>query len=208
MSSPAPDVTSRLSEARAGSEAALGWLLDSIRGYLLTVARRELDPAFARKTGASDLVQETMLGACRDFARFRGESEAEWLAWVHHLLMNNLITFTRRYRSAAKRDIGRERPLDPGRLPAGGAGAQPAPTPSGELMAAEELATLTEALDRLPGDYRRVILLRYQDERSFEEIGAEMGLTPNAARKLWLRAVKRMQEETLGHRHDDRRAPG
>jgi hypothetical protein len=34
-----------------------------------------------------------------------------------------------------------------------------------------------------------VLLLRYQEARSFEEIGTLMERSGNAARKLWLRAL-------------------
>ena len=46
----------------------------------------------------------------------------------------------------------------------------------------------------MPDDYPLVLLLRYREGRSFEDIGRLLELTPNAARKLWLRAVKRLQQ--------------
>ena len=53
-------------------------------------------------------------------------------------------------------------------------------------------------MEHLPEDYRRVLLLRYREGRTFEEIGLQLGLTVNAATKLCLRAVKRLQQETAG----------
>ena len=35
----------------------------------------------------------------------------------------------------------------------------------------------------------------FQEENSFQEIGPRMQRSPNAARKLWLRAVERLQRE-------------
>jgi RNA polymerase sigma-70 factor (ECF subfamily) len=74
------DVARYLPEARAGSPEALGRALEGCRLYLLALAERELDAGLRAKGGASDLVQETFLEAQRDFARFRGDSEAELLA--------------------------------------------------------------------------------------------------------------------------------
>jgi RNA polymerase sigma-70 factor (ECF subfamily) len=65
-------------------------------------------------------------------------------------------------------------------------------------MAQEQAEAIRRAVAGLPDDYRRVLLLRYQEERSFEEIGACMGLTANAARKLLLRAVRRVRRELEG----------
>ncbi len=38
----------------------------------------------------------------------------------------------------------------------------------------------------------------HQEGRPFDEIGRELGLTANAARKLLLRAVERVQQELGG----------
>jgi RNA polymerase sigma-70 factor (ECF subfamily) len=62
-------------------------------------------------------------------------------------------------------------------------------------MAHEQAEALRCALERLPDDYRRVLTLRYQEERSFEEIGGLMERSANAARKLFARAVERLQQE-------------
>ena len=56
-------------------------------------------------------------------------------------------------------------------------------------------AALERALGRLPEDYREVLLLRYQGDLSFEEIGRRLGRSANAARKLWLRALHKLEQE-------------
>jgi RNA polymerase sigma-70 factor (ECF subfamily) len=194
MAGPAHEAAHWLAGARAGSPEALGQLLEACRGYLLLVAQRELAPDLRAKAGASDLVQETLLDALRAFPRFQGTSEAEVLAWLRRLLLNNLVSFTRRYRDANKRQVAREVGLDGGT----GGPAADGPTPSRQAIEQEQARMLEEALARLPEDYRLVLRLRFQEELSFEDIGRQLGLTPNAARKLWARAVKRLQQETEG----------
>src|SRR5262245_32059626 len=108
------EVARRLTAARAGSREALGQALEACRGYLLTVAQRELDPLLQAKGGASDLVQQTLAEAVRDFARFDGNSEAALLQWLRRLLLNNLADFTRQYRQTGKRACGREVALGTG----------------------------------------------------------------------------------------------
>ncbi len=54
---------------------------------------------------------------------------------------------------------------------------------------------LLRALGRLPEDYRRVMLLRYQKEMTFAEIGREMRRSADAARMLWTRALERLKQE-------------
>ena len=183
-----------LPAARAGSREALGQLLEACRAYLLLIAQRELDPDLRAKGGASDLVQETFLEAQRDFRQFRGDSEAELLGWLRQMLLNNLAGFTRRYRETAKRRVACEVALEaahpPGAGPAAGADA-----PGEQAIAREQREEVRRALGRLPEHYRQVLLLRYEEELPFEEIGRRLGRSANAARKLWARALEQMQTE-------------
>src|SRR5262249_40289408 len=112
MAASAGDVASLLEAARSGSQEALGQLLELSRGYLLMVANGELASDLQAKGGPSDLVQETFLEAKRDFRQFQGGSEAELLAWLRRVLLNNVANFTRRYRTSGKRSVEREVTLD------------------------------------------------------------------------------------------------
>jgi RNA polymerase sigma-70 factor (ECF subfamily) len=72
------------------------------------------------------------------------------------------------------------------------------PSPSAELMWYERLRGVEAAMMRLPDDYRRVVELRFRDGREFTEIAAAMGRSENATRKLWFRAIERLQQELNG----------
>ncbi|MCI0465296.1 MAG: sigma-70 family RNA polymerase sigma factor [Gemmataceae bacterium] len=200
MSDNPTDTVFWLPAAHAGDAEALGRLLEACRGYLLLLARRELNPDLLAKGSASDLVQETFLEAQRDFARFQGSTQAELLAWLRRLLLNNLLNFTDRYRGTNKRQIGREVALAVSDSSAdrGGGLAANLPSPSSAVATQEQTAAIGRALERLPDHYRQVVLLRYQEECSFGEIGQVLGLTANAARKLLLRAIERLRAELGG----------
>jgi RNA polymerase sigma-70 factor (ECF subfamily) len=198
------DAARLLTAARAGSTDALGSVLEACRAYLLVVAERELHPAVRAKGGASDLVQQTFLEAHRDFGRFHGNSEEELLAWLRQVLRNNLANFTRLHLQTKKRKADLEVPLgsDTGG-PAESRLAGSGPTASRVAMAGEDAAALEGAMTRLPEDYQRVLALRYTEGRSFDEIARLIGRSANAARKLWARAVERLERE-LGPRNDSR----
>lgn len=194
---PQPDrpIADWIRSARAGSDEALGRLLEECRAYLLLVANRALPPELRGKAGASDLVQETFLQAQLDFPRFHDHTERELLAWLRRILLNNIANFKRHYCGTGKRQLGREVPLGEGPLgepspevPVAG------PSPSSLLVAEEQDAALAGALGRLPDEYRRVITWRNYDRLSFGEIGDRLGRSAAAARKLWVRAVERLQE--------------
>jgi RNA polymerase sigma factor (sigma-70 family) len=114
---------------------------------------------------------------------------------MRKLLINNLANFRRDFHRD-KRRVSREIALPGGDSSRrrGGLDAGTS-TPSVEMMRAEETEALQVALQRLPEDYRRVIQLRYREERSFEAIAELMQRSQNAVRKLWSRAIERLQQE-------------
>jgi RNA polymerase sigma-70 factor (ECF subfamily) len=197
MTEPTGGVAQWLPAARAGSREALGQVLEAARQYLLSIARQEFDPDLRAKNSPSDVVQETFVEAQRDFGQFRGDTEAELLAWLRQLLLHRVGKLRRRYRDTQKRRLAREVALGGDDSSDGPAAALAANTlsPSGQAMEHEEDQALREALGRLPEDYRRVITLRYQEQLPFEEIGELLQRSPDAARKLWARAVERLHEE-------------
>jgi RNA polymerase sigma-70 factor (ECF subfamily) len=164
---------------------------------LTLVAEREMDPLVRSKEGASDLVQETFMEAQRAFARFHSNSKEEFLAWLRTLLLNNVADSRRRYRGTQKRSAEREVALETGSSSADWRGSLAAgiATPSGEFVQRETLDRMRSALERLPDDYRKVVTYRYMDERSFDEIAELMNRTANATRKLFARAIERLQQE-------------
>lgn len=191
-----PKMTQLFSLARQGSAQALGEVLQSFRGYLLAIAERELAPELRAKGGASDLVQETFLKAHDQFASFQGQTEGELRGWLRQILRNNLADFSRAFLESDKRRLDREVHLGGNGSRSGLGAALPmeGPSPSGQAMAHEMAAQLEQALAHLAEDYRKVIQYRYQEQCSFEEIGSRMHLTPNAARKLWLRAIQKLRQ--------------
>src|SRR5438045_2970865 len=91
--------------ARSGSAAARGQLLELYTHYLTLLARLQIGRRLQGKVDAADLVQETFLRAHRDFAQFRGNTEAELLGWLRGILAANLAQLVRRYFGTRARDV-------------------------------------------------------------------------------------------------------
>ena len=174
--------------AQQGSREALGQLLETCRLYLLLVANQSLDTDLRAKVGASDLVQETFLEAQRDFEQFQGCQQAELLAWLRRILLNNMANASRQYVITQKRQLAREITLT--ETPSGKSPEAVdlrTKSPSSRLNARDEAEVLEKALKQLPEHYREVITLRHQANCTFEEIGQRLGRSAGAARKLWAR---------------------
>ena len=187
-----------LARARAGT--AVGWeeLVELCQDYLLAMARRKMPAELRAKLGASDVVQETLLEAHRGLDSFQGQTRQELLGWLRQMVRNNLADAERRYRRI-KRRADREVPID-----AVGDGTAAwdlpdrGPAPSAIYRNREEAERLARALDDLEEHHRTVLELRHRDGLSFAEIATRMQRTPNAARKLWIRALGRLQQVLIG----------
>ena len=198
--SPSAPVGHWIAAARGGSDVALGRLMELCRQYLLLVANQELDVDLRAKGGASDLVQETFLEAHRDFRQFHGSTHGEVLAWLRSILRNNLSNFRRQYAGTRMRQIQREFSLNglDSRSRLEGTLAASSASPSARIAGDEQSAALDCAIVRLPLDYQEVILLRHEQGLSFSEIARLMDRSPEAARKLWTRAVCQLRKELEG----------
>ncbi len=90
--------------ARAGDEKAIGVLLVRYRSYLTVLARVRIDRNLQAKFDQSDVVQETMIQANRDFHQFRGTTEAALAKWLRTILGSRKAILTRHYFGNCRRD--------------------------------------------------------------------------------------------------------
>ncbi|MGI6414198.1 MAG: sigma-70 family RNA polymerase sigma factor [Thermoguttaceae bacterium] len=204
-----PVVSNLIRRARQGDAECRDRLFELCRSYLGFAARAQVESWLRVKVDASDLVQQTLLEAHRDFDRFDGASEQEWLAWLRKILAHNVSDFIRRYRGTAKRQVRREVPFrDPGASgPAAGAPEPAAPdrTPSQQLALVDDQLRVTAALAELAPDYQEVVVLRNLERLPFAEVAERMGRSRPAVQMLWMRAIRRLQE-MLGE--EDAERPG
>lgn len=193
-----PNVSDLIRRARQGDDECRDRLFALCRSYLGFAARAQVESWLRLKVDASDLVQQTLLEAHRDFDRFAGATEQEWLAWLRKILAHNVSDFIRRYRGTAKRQVRREMPFrDPGA--SGPAAGAPEPvaadsTPSQQLALVDEQLRVTAALAELAPDYQEVVVLRNLERLPFAEVAERMGRSRPAVQMLWMRAIRRLQE--------------
>jgi RNA polymerase sigma-70 factor (ECF subfamily) len=188
--------------AREGGADALNELLATYRNYLRLLASTCLDPALRAKTDPSDVVQETLLEAHRDYQQFRGATEQEWTAWLRKILARNLADVRKHYAYAA-RQVGRERSLEATLTKSSAAlrtlVAAPGPSPSQGAQRREMTVALADALARLDPEDQEVVILRSLRELEWSEVGRIMQRTADAARMLWTRALERLGDALQGH---------
>jgi RNA polymerase sigma-70 factor (ECF subfamily) len=168
MRSPAPSAsdlsdTDAVARARNGDHEAFRVLVERYQGRAYRLAVRILvDPDQAR-----DAVQDGFLKAYSSLDKFEGRSG--FYTWLYRLMFNLCIDLKRRDRSGRHVEWDDEvaREVASG-VPGGTAPADFLPAESyerGELRGA-----LAEAIDALPDDAKRTLLLREVDGLSYAEI--------------------------------------
>jgi len=188
-----------LCRARENVPGETDRLFTQARNYLQVIARTQVERQLQAKIDASDVVQQTLLDAHRDFPRFRGGTEGEWLGWLKQILNNNVANFIRHYRTG-KRQVNREMPI------AGvGDSTVGAPEPAGRdespsqaMVRKERELLLADALAQLAPDHYEVISLRNLQRLPFNEIAEKMNRSRPAVQMLWMRAVGKLQEILKG----------
>jgi RNA polymerase sigma-70 factor (ECF subfamily) len=195
------NIEALLGQARAGAAESLGQLLQLYRNYLTILATTQLDRRLRRRLSPSDLVQEAMLAAHRDFKQFAGANERQFLAWLRQILINCLHHAVEAHLKAKRRDVRCEvsieqvnAALDRSGVEFVGALADSDASPSRAMRQRERSVVFAEQLARLRPHHREVIILRNLQGLSFDDVAMRMDRNVGAVRMLWLRAIEKFKQ--------------
>ncbi|HYV55911.1 MAG TPA: sigma-70 family RNA polymerase sigma factor [Candidatus Nitrosopolaris sp.] len=187
---------------RAGDPDAFETLVRQYGGRMLATARRLV----GTEDDARDAVQEAFLAAFRAIDTFAGTARLS--TWLHRIVLNAGLM---KLRSRRRR---REEPIDDllPRFDEDGYWAEPTSAwamSSDVLLERRETRTMVRnAIDRLPANYRSVLLLRDIEELDTDEVASLLGVTPNAVKTRLHRARQALrtllEREFVGQAH---RAP-
>jgi RNA polymerase sigma-70 factor, ECF subfamily len=134
---------------------------------------------------AQDVVQDAYLRALKYFSGFRGAEGSDGRAWLLAIVRNTAYTWRRRHRAdALATEFDEELHSD--------AVAENHPAAALERDGARE--SLHRALDRLPAEFREVIVLRELEGMSYKEIGDVTGVPIGTVMSRLSRARRRLQE--------------
>ena len=190
-------VTRLIASAQRGDGDALGELLESYRSYVVFLARSGLHQHMRGKADPSDLAQEVCLAAHGNIADFRGETAEEFAGWLRGILTNLLAMHVRKFLGTQKRDPRLEQNLNASLTSASGflqsQIAGDVTSPSQQFARNEAFLQLAEALESLPEDYRKVIVLRHVEGMPFKDVAKTMGRSVDSVEKLWVRGLAKLR---------------
>lgn len=198
-------ITEMLDLARAGDAMALDHLLAECRDPLRRAVDLRLDPQLARREDASDIVQKALLEAHRRFRDYLHDPKMPFALWLRQIAQDRIIDAHRRHQAAARRSLDREQAQHVAAGPDASSIQLVAQLVDQELTPAsaaiqQELAQrLEEILSQLDEIDREIILMRYYEQMSNQEIATALDLSEAAASMRHLRALRRLKDAFSGN---------
>jgi RNA polymerase sigma-70 factor (ECF subfamily) len=175
---------------KRGDEDAYVQLIQDLGGRMLAVARR-----FMRGSDADedeDVVQEAFIQAFKNIDRFEGGSKLS--TWMHRIVVNAALMRLRK--NSRKKEVSIEdllpRYMDDGhRMEIG----EPWTERGEDVAMREELRQLVrETIDRLPENYRNVLLLRDIEQLDTAQTAQLLDISVNATKTRLHRARLALRE--------------
>ncbi len=180
---------------RTGDSAAFEHLVRCYGGRMMAAARRILQD----ESDARDAVQEAFLSAFRSIGNFAGKAALG--TWLHRIVVNAALMQLRSRRHRSEVPIEQLLP----RFDESGDWASEAcpATPVEDLREShEQLALVRKSLNKLPGQYRSVLILRDIEDLDTEQTARMLNATPTAVKVRLHRArqaLKALVEREAGN---------
>lgn len=194
------DVTAQdrlLDRAQAGDLDALVQLLEATAPSVRAI----LEPKIGRKHRAmlsiDDVMQVTYMEAISRIGGFSGGGSRGFLAWMIRIAENNLIDAVRGLEAAKRPNPSRRmenRSHEDSMVAMVEAIGVTVSTPSLAAHKGEVVSCIHQAVQKLPSDYCRVIMMYDLQGRSIEEVVQELGRSKGAIYMLRARAHEHLRE--------------
>lgn len=174
--------------AKAGDREAAGRLFALAADRARLYVRLRLGPSLRQRVDVDDVLQDGWAEATRSLASFEPRGEGAFVRWLCRILEN-------RIRDLGDRETARKRTPDAAFVRVSEIASHAAGPKSGAAGAAaraEEEVRLVRAVDALPDDEREVVLRRFFEHRTLDEIAALTGQGETTVRRLLGRALRRL----------------
>src|SRR5947209_4172195 len=155
----------------AGLEQALALLQNTVFSFSMRVCGQRED--------AEDTMQEVLLKSVPHLPKF--DSPKALVVWLYKVAKNRCLMSRRRSKFAPKPDLSLEE-LMPDRKELEQMGANGSINPEAFAIRSEEAGRLRDAIQRLPPQYRIVLVLRDMEGLTDEEVAEITGLRPGTER--------------------------
>jgi RNA polymerase sigma-70 factor (ECF subfamily) len=187
---PATSSHGLVERVKLGDHDAFSRLFGKYRSRLAVLIHYKLGPNLRRDADVDDVLQETLLRAFRDIARFDYRAPGSFMSWLARIA-DHVLADMARARNRQRR-AGEHVPF---RSESNPGGPEPADyhTPSRIFTENESLRRFVTLLECMPEDYRRVILMAKIEGLTTSEVAERMEKSTESASLLLHRALCRLQ---------------
>jgi RNA polymerase sigma-70 factor (ECF subfamily) len=185
-------------QAADGDRVARQQLIILHRERLRRMVAVRMDGRLASRIDASDVVQEALAEADRHLDAYFQEQPLPFYPWLRQFAWQRLRHLHRHHIDTRRRSVAREvsweLPLpDRSALDLARRMTASGTSPSRRLIRGEDRERVQSALSRLDSRDREVLVLRYLEGLSTEEIGAVLGIRAGAVKMRHVRALERLR---------------
>ncbi|MCA8973844.1 MAG: sigma-70 family RNA polymerase sigma factor [Planctomycetes bacterium] len=185
-----PETIELLRRWHAGDAAALDDLIARDLPWVRSEVAHRMGDELRGRADVDDVVQQALINVCQHGPRFQVDDPQHYRALLLCIVENTIRKMIRDGRRQ-KRWAGREEPLPSGSVVALTAGAT---APASAADRNERRAWLQLALELLETRDREIVLGRQWEGRSYADLGAATGLSEDAVRKRFERAIARLAQ--------------
>jgi RNA polymerase sigma-70 factor (ECF subfamily) len=195
----APTIDALLRRAAAGDQQAAGELFEPYRDRLLRMVRLRMDQRLKGRVDSEDIVQDAYLDAAQRLKDYAAKPSMSFFLWLRFLAAQKLIDAQRHHLGVEKRSVGREVSLYRGPMPEATSASLAAQllgrltSPSLAAIRAETQLKVQEVLNAMDPIDREVLVLRHFEHLSNGEAAELLGISPAAASKRYITALKRLK---------------
>ena len=178
-----------ISAAIAGNQDAFKRLMKKYHGAIAHLVTRMI----GNQEEVEDLTQEAFIKAFNSLASFN--DEFAFSTWLYKIASNNCIDYMRK-RKLRTMSIDRPSPSSDSdqqyEIP------DSSNIPDQHILKAQQTQAIQKAIDALPDKYRTVIVMRHQEEKSYEEIAVALDLPLGTIKAHIFRAREMLYKQLRG----------
>jgi RNA polymerase sigma-70 factor (ECF subfamily) len=173
------------------SNELFGAKLQQYSEFLRRLAKSQLRKGILRRISPSDIIQESYVKAIANKDNFHGTTSREFRSWLVSIFLSQIADALRHHVKSKSRGITQE--VAPTQQLAESEGK----TPSGIVVFNETVSLLFRHFPTLSPMEQQILLLRYWEFLSFDEIANRLNLPRSTVHFRWDRALEKLGKKLL-----------
>ena len=139
------------------------------------------------KNNAPDILQEVFIKVWKNLEKFDSQ-KASFKTWIFTITKNTTIDFLKKKKNILFSDIGEENEYFSENI------KDESVLPDEILQKLQDFDLLNKSIDSLPENYKNILVLHYQEEMTFLEIGKVLNKPLNTVKSYHQRAIIKLRE--------------